>query len=46
MEHGAIIEVGTHEELLTQNGMYSKLWSYQAQLSQPASTIDELARHG
>jgi len=45
MEHGDIIEIGTHEELLAQNGMYSKLWSYQTQLSQPARTIDELARH-
>lgn len=45
MEYGDIIEIGTHEELLAQDGMYSKLWSYQAQLSQSARTIDELARH-
>jgi len=45
MEHGDIIEIGTHEELLAQNGTYNKLWSYQAQLSEPARTIDELARH-
>jgi len=45
MEHGDIIEIGTHEELIAQNGTYSKLWSYQAQLSEPARNIDELARH-
>lgn len=45
MDHGSIIEIGTHEELLAQNGIYSKLWSYQSQLSQPAKTVDELVRH-
>lgn len=45
MEHGDIIKISTHEELLAQNGMYSKLWSYQAQLNQPVRAIDELASH-
>lgn len=45
MEHGDIIEIGTHEELLAQNGMYSKLWSYQSQLGGSAKTIDELEQH-
>lgn len=45
MEHGDIIEIGTHEELLAQNGMYNKLWSYQSQLGRSAKTIDELEQH-
>jgi len=30
LEAGKIKEMGTHEELLKQKGLYSKLWSYQA----------------
>lgn len=32
MEHGRIIETGTHEELLRQNGKYAKMWNVQASL--------------
>lgn len=30
MEAGAIVEQGTHEELLQQNGVYAKLWGMQS----------------
>lgn len=30
LENGAIVAEGTHEELLTQKGLYQKLWSIQA----------------
>jgi len=32
VEHGRILEMGTHEELLSQNGHYSELWSHQSDL--------------
>lgn len=30
LEHGAVVAEGTHQELLTQGGLYQKLWSIQA----------------
>ncbi|PHJ82514.1 ABC transporter, partial [Nostoc linckia z4] len=32
MEHGKLVESGTHEELLEQNGIYSSLWRVQSGL--------------
>ncbi len=29
-DQGAIIEEGTHQELLEMNGVYTKLWSHQS----------------
>lgn len=34
MEHGQIIEAGTHEELLKRNGKYAAMWKVQAGLYQ------------
>ncbi|MFA6601595.1 MAG: ATP-binding cassette domain-containing protein, partial [Candidatus Paceibacterota bacterium] len=30
LEHGKILEEGTHDELLAKNGLYAKLWSLQS----------------
>ena len=30
LEHGAIVEDGTHKELLSQKGIYASLWSHQS----------------
>lgn len=30
LDHGAIVEVGTHQQLIKQNGLYSRLWQHQA----------------
>lgn len=30
MDHGAIEEDGTHDELVNKNGIYAKLWNIQA----------------
>jgi ABC-type multidrug transport system fused ATPase/permease subunit len=30
LDHGKIIEEGSHDELLTKNGMYAHLWSLQS----------------
>jgi ATP-binding cassette, subfamily B, multidrug efflux pump len=39
MEHGRIVEQGTHDELLAAQGVYHRL--YQAQFSQSVADIDE-----
>ncbi|NBS50975.1 MAG: ABC transporter, partial [Verrucomicrobia bacterium] len=31
VEHGKIIELGSHEELTRSEGLYSKLWSIQSE---------------
>lgn len=30
LEHGQIVQDGTHDELITQDGLYAKLWSHQS----------------
>jgi ATP-binding cassette subfamily B protein len=32
MEHGKLVEAGTHEQLLDQNGIYASLWIVQSGL--------------
>jgi ATP-binding cassette subfamily B protein len=31
MDHGGIVERGTHRELLSQQGMYAQMWALQQQ---------------
>jgi len=42
MEHGDIVEQGTHDELITQHGAYWRL--YQSQFQNAASEGDEAAQ--
>ena len=30
LDKGQIVEQGTHEELLAENGVYAKLWAHQS----------------
>ena len=30
LDKGAIVEQGSHKELITQNGVYAKLWAHQS----------------
>jgi len=30
MEHGRIVETGTHQSLLEQGGIYARLWAHQS----------------
>ncbi len=34
MEDGSIVQSGTHEELLAQEGMYKRIWSIQSALEE------------
>ncbi|MFN9973714.1 MAG: metal ABC transporter permease, partial [Phycisphaerae bacterium] len=35
MEHGAIVESGSHAELIARNGIYAGMWTRQQALSEP-----------
>lgn len=39
MEHGKLVEQGTHEALLAQNGIYANLWRIQSGLRSPEQTL-------
>ena len=30
LDHGQIVESGAHQELITKNGLYARLWQHQA----------------
>jgi ATP-binding cassette subfamily B protein len=46
LERGAIVDEGTHEELLERGGLYQKLWSIQAGGFAPEALADELETEG
>ena len=41
LDHGHIVETGTHAELIRQDGVYANMWSCQQQTRQPAAAVDE-----
>ena len=41
LDHGHIVETGTHAELIRQGGLYATMWSRQQQTRQPAAAVDE-----
>jgi ATP-binding cassette subfamily B protein len=45
MDHGRIVERGTHLELLDLGGRYARLWAMQRESAQEqsAETVDQLA---
>jgi ATP-binding cassette, subfamily B, bacterial MsbA len=42
LDHGQILEEGTHAELIAQGGLYSRLYARQFQTNHPVPTDDEL----
>jgi ATP-binding cassette subfamily B protein len=40
MDHGKIVETGTHDELVAQNGMYAQCWFEQTQQGSAAKEIE------
>jgi len=43
MDHGRIVERGTHAELLLQEGLYAQMWALQQQRAQVAQAVEALA---
>lgn len=41
MDHGRIVERGTHQALLQQGGLYSQMWALQQQRAQAAAVLAE-----
>ncbi|WP_249174047.1 ABC transporter transmembrane domain-containing protein [Burkholderia sp. AU19243] len=44
MEHGRLVEQGTHDELLAENGVYAQMWALQAQQRELERTEAKFAR--
>ena len=43
LEHGRVVEAGTHGELLARGGTYARMWAMQSRAPQPA--VDAAVRH-
>jgi ATP-binding cassette subfamily B protein len=39
LDHGRVIQTGTHDELVEQNGMYRTLWTIQTTLDDPDDVV-------
>jgi ATP-binding cassette subfamily B protein len=46
LEHGAVVDEGTHDELLERGGLYQKLWSIQAGGFAPEEIVDGIDVEG
>jgi ATP-binding cassette subfamily B protein len=41
LDHGRVVEIGNHEQLLAQNGVYSKLYAINYGLSNDGAAVSE-----
>jgi ATP-binding cassette subfamily B protein len=43
LEHGKIVEQGTHQSLLKENGVYAAMWRLQQEQREPVENIEQLS---